>query len=37
MVWVLHKELVYKAEKLEYKKLKVIAAEDQKQIQTSSW
>ena len=30
MVLVLHKELDYKVEKLKYKKLKVIAAENQK-------
>jgi len=30
MLLVLHKELDYKVEKLKYKKLKVIAGEDQK-------
>ena len=37
MVSVLHKELEYKVEKLEYKKVGGDAAEDQKQIRTSSW
>ena len=37
MVPVLHKELGYKVEKLKYKKVGGHAAEDQEQIQTSSW
>ena len=37
MVSVLHKELEYKVEKLKYKKVGGHAAEDQKQIWTSSW
>ena len=37
MVSVLHKELEYKVEKLKYKKVGGHAAEDQKQIRTSSW
>ena len=38
VVSVLLKELEYKVEKLEYKKLEVMhAAEDQNQIRTSSW
>ena len=37
MVLVLHKELEYKVEKLKYKKVEGHAAEDQNQIQTSSW
>ena len=36
-VSVLHKELEYKVEKLKYKKVGGHAAEDQNQIQTSSW
>ena len=36
-VSVLHKELEYKVEKLKYKKDRGHAAEDQNQIQTSSW
>ena len=36
-VSVLHKELEYKVEKLKYKKVRGHAAEDQNQIQTSSW
>ena len=37
MVSVLHKELEYKVEKLRNKKVRGHAAEDQKQIWTSSW
>ena len=37
MVSVLHKELEYKVEKLNYKKVGGHAAADQNQIQTSSW
>ena len=37
MVSVLHKELEYKVEKLKNKKVGSQAAEDQKQILTSSW
>ena len=37
MVSVLHRELEYKVEKLKYKKLGGHAAEDQKQIRSSSW
>ena len=37
MVSVLHKELAYKVEKLQYKKVGGHAAEDQNQIWTSSW
>ena len=37
MVSVLHKDLEYKVEKLKYKKVGGHAAEDQNQIQTSSW
>ena len=37
MVSVLHKELEYKVEKGKYRKLEVMAANDQKQILTSSW
>ena len=37
MVSVLHKELEYKVERLKYKKVGGHAAEDQKQIRTSSW
>ena len=37
MASVLHKELEYKVEKLTYKTVGGHAAEDQKQIRTSSW
>ena len=37
MVSVLHKEVEYKVEKLKYKKIGGLAAEDQNQIRTSSW
>ena len=37
MVSVLHKQLEYKVEKLKYTKVGDHAAEDQNQIQTSSW
>ena len=37
MVSVLHKELEYKVEKLENKKVGGHAAEDQNQIRTYSW
>ena len=37
MVSVLHKELEYEVEKLEYKKFLGHEAEDQNQIRTSSW
>ena len=37
MVSVLHKELEYEVEKLKYKKFLGHEAEDQNQIQTSSW
>ena len=37
IVTVLHKELEYKVKKLKYKKVGGRAAEDQNQIQTSSW
>ena len=37
MVSVLHKELEYKVEKLNYEKVGGHAAADQNQIQTSSW
>ena len=37
MVSVLHKNLEYKGEKLKYKKVGGLAAEDQKQIRTTIW
>ena len=37
MVSVLHKYLKYKVEKLKYKKVGGLAAEDQKQIRTTTW
>ena len=37
MASVLHKDLQYKVDKLKYKKIGGHAAEDQKQIRTSSW
>ena len=37
MVSVLHKEQEYKMEKLKYKKVGGNAAEEQNQIQTSTW
>ena len=37
MVSVLHKELEFKVEKLKYKKVGGSAAEDKKQIRTSTW
>ena len=37
MVSVLHKNLEYKVEKLKYKKVGGLAAEDQKQIRTTIW
>ena len=37
MVSVLHKKLEYKVEKLKYKKVGGPAAEDKKQIRTSTW
>ena len=37
MASVLHKDLQYKVDKLKYKKIEGHAAEDQKQIRTSSW
>ena len=37
MVSVLHKELEYEVEKLKYKKVGGSAAEDKKQIRTSTW
>ena len=37
MVSVLHKNLKYKVEKLKYKKVGGLAAEDQKQIRTTTW
>ena len=37
MVSVLHKELEYKVEKLKYNNIGGQAAEDKKQIRTSTW
>ena len=37
MISVLHEEIEYKVEKVKYKKVGGHAAEDQNQIQTSSW
>ena len=37
MVSVLHKNLEYKVEKLKYKKVGGLAAENQKQIRTTIW
>ena len=37
MVSVVHKNLEYKVEKLKYKKVGGLAAEDQKQIRTTIW